>query len=128
MFNYEGRRELRATPNLSSVPTLAMREGDFSEIVQPGNRWYPNDSNPAVTRAITFPGSSTPFPNNIIPPSRINPGKFSPAAEASIFWMLMRRTPSIWVSFVKQARGIERAGSALMFGFTRQHMPIVKTM
>src|SRR5262249_7314144 len=72
MFNYEGRRELRATPNLVSVPTLAMRQGDFSEIVQPGNRWYPSDSNPAATRAITFPGSDTPFPNNIIPPSMVS--------------------------------------------------------
>src|SRR5260370_29575902 len=72
MFNYEGRRELRATPNLGSVPTPAMRQGDFSEIVQPRNRWYPNDSNPGVNRAISFPGSSTPFPNNIIPPSMIS--------------------------------------------------------
>jgi hypothetical protein len=73
LANYEGRRENRGTPARQAVPTLAMRAGDFSEILQPGNRWYPTDANPAVTRAIRFPGSSEPFPNNIIPPSYINP-------------------------------------------------------
>jgi len=73
LFNYEGRRERRATPSVTTVPTLAMRQGDFSEIIQPGNRWYPRDANPAATRAIRSPGSSAPFPNNIIPPSLINP-------------------------------------------------------
>src|SRR5262245_20995163 len=52
LFNWEARRERRATPALASVPTLAMRAGDFSEILQPGNRWYPRDANPAVSRAI----------------------------------------------------------------------------
>jgi hypothetical protein len=73
LFNYEGRRERRATPSLITVPTLAMRQGDFSELIQPGNRWYPRDPNPAATRAIRLPGSSMPFPNNIIPASLINP-------------------------------------------------------
>ena len=73
LANYEGRRENRGTPARQAVPTLAMRAGDFSEILRPGNRWYPTDANPAVTRAIRFPGSSEPFPNNIIPPSLINP-------------------------------------------------------
>jgi Carboxypeptidase regulatory-like domain/TonB dependent receptor-like, beta-barrel len=72
LFNWEARRERRATPALASVPTLAMRAGDFSEILQPGNRWYPRDANPAVSRAIRLPGSSTPFPNNIVPPTLIN--------------------------------------------------------
>jgi hypothetical protein len=71
--NVEYRRERRATPSLATVPTLAMRRGDFSEIVQPGNRWYRTDANPAVTRAIRAPGSTTPFPNNIIPASLISP-------------------------------------------------------
>src|SRR5262245_23496165 len=73
LANYEGRRGNRGTPARQAVPTLAMRAGDFSEILQPGNRWYPTDANPAVTRAIRYPGSSEPFPNNIIPPSYINP-------------------------------------------------------
>lgn len=73
LVNYEGRRERRGTPARTSVPTLAMRSGDLSEILQPGNRWYPRDANPAVTRAIRAPGSSTPFPNNIIPRASLNP-------------------------------------------------------
>ena len=73
LFNWEARRERRATPSTTSVPTLAMRDGDFSEILQPRNRWYPSDANPASTRAIRAPGSVAPFPNNIIPQSLINP-------------------------------------------------------
>ena len=41
LVNYEGRRERRGTPSRATVPTLAMRNGDLSEILQPGNRWYP---------------------------------------------------------------------------------------
>lgn len=73
LVNYEGRRERRGTPARTTVPTLAMREGDLSEILLPGNRWYPRDANPAVTRAIRLPGSSTPLPNNLIPRSLLNP-------------------------------------------------------
>ena len=73
LVNYEGRRENRATPAHQAVPTVAMRSGDFSEILQPGNRWYPSDANPAATRAIRLPGDTAPFPNNIIPRSLLNP-------------------------------------------------------
>src|SRR5437762_7243534 len=73
LVNYEGRRENRATPALQAVPTLAMRSGDFSEILRPGNRYYPSDSNPAVNRTIRLPGDAVPFPNNIIPRSLLNP-------------------------------------------------------
>ena len=72
LFNWEARRERRATPSTTSVPTEAMRSGDFSELLEPGNRWYPRDANPAATRAIRYPGSTLPFPNNIIPASFIN--------------------------------------------------------
>lgn len=73
LVNYEGRRERRGTPSRTSVPTLAMRNGDLSEILQPGNRWYPRDANPAVTRAIRPPGATSPLPNNIIPRNLLNP-------------------------------------------------------
>ena len=73
LVNYEGRRERRGTPSRTTVPTLAMRGGDMSEIIRPGNRWYPNDANPAVNRAIRLPGDSLPFPGNIIPRNLINP-------------------------------------------------------
>ncbi|MBL8293652.1 MAG: carboxypeptidase regulatory-like domain-containing protein, partial [Bryobacterales bacterium] len=73
LVNYEGRREVRATPSRSAVPTVAMRNGDFSEIIQPGNRWYRNDANPAATRAIRLPGDTVPFPGNLIPRNLLNP-------------------------------------------------------
>ena len=72
LANYEGRREIRATPARLAVPTIAMRSGDFSELLQPRNRWYPTDTNPAATRSIRLPGSTTPFPNNVIPANLIN--------------------------------------------------------
>ncbi|MEO7651119.1 MAG: TonB-dependent receptor [Bryobacteraceae bacterium] len=73
LVNYEGRREVRATPSRTTVPTVAMRNGDFSEIIQPGNRWYRADANPAATRSIRFPSDAAPFPNNVIPRSLLNP-------------------------------------------------------
>jgi hypothetical protein len=72
LLNWDARRERRATPALGSVPTGAMRIGDFSEFLEPRNRWYPGDANPAATRTVRAPGDTAPFPNNIIPPSRIN--------------------------------------------------------
>src|SRR5881227_3874093 len=70
LVNYEGRRERRGTPGLAAVPTPAMRGGDFSELLTPGNRWYPTDTTP---RVITGVGSSAPLPGNIIPANLINP-------------------------------------------------------
>lgn len=72
LFNWDARRERRATPTRASVPTVAMRRGDFSEFLTPRNRWYPGDANPLSTRTIRLPGSTAPFPNNIIPASLIN--------------------------------------------------------
>jgi hypothetical protein len=70
LVNYEGRRERRGSPGTAAVPTLEMRNGDFSELLVPGNRWYPADTAP---RVITGLGSNVPLPNNRIPPSLINP-------------------------------------------------------
>jgi len=73
LVNYEGRREVRSSPSRTTVPTVAMRNGDFSEIIIPGNRWYRADANPAATRAIRLPGDTAPFPNNVIPRNLLNP-------------------------------------------------------
>jgi hypothetical protein len=73
LVNYEGKRERRGTPARAAVPTVAMRNGDFSEIIQPGNRWYPRDANPAAARAIRWAADAAPFPNNVIPRSLLNP-------------------------------------------------------
>lgn len=73
LVNYEGRRERRGTPSRTTVPTVAMRAGDLSEILRPGNRWYPRDANPAAARAIRPLGATAPLPDNIIPRSLLNP-------------------------------------------------------
>ena len=70
LFNYESRRERRATPDSAAVATAAMRGGDFSELLTPGSRWYPNSTSPVV---ISAPGGGAPFPGNIIPTSLLNP-------------------------------------------------------
>jgi hypothetical protein len=66
MINYEHRAKRQ--PGLvgnANVPTEAMRNGDLSAFL--------NRSNPAQNVAITDPLTGTPFPNNIIPASRISP-------------------------------------------------------
>jgi len=53
--------------NSAVVPTAAMRRGDFSELLNPSNRFF----NRAIT--ITNPLTGQPFPNNVIPATRLNP-------------------------------------------------------
>ncbi len=61
-FTYQGSRSRNPYSMQSSVPTLAEREGDFSQTLV---------NNVPVT--IYDPLSHTPFPGNVIPASRINP-------------------------------------------------------
>jgi hypothetical protein len=49
------------------VPTAAMRNGDFSELLIPGNGFVTG------TRVIRDPRTGLPFPGNIIPRDRISP-------------------------------------------------------
>ncbi|MBI3950996.1 MAG: TonB-dependent receptor, partial [Acidobacteria bacterium] len=58
-FSYEGLRLGRGITKIGTVPTPAMRNGDFSELLP--------------SRRITDPQAGQPFPNNIIPTSRFNP-------------------------------------------------------
>lgn len=55
--DYQGHRESQGQTFLSTVPTLKMRQGDFSEI----------------NRVIYDPLTGQPFPNNVIPADRIEP-------------------------------------------------------
>src|SRR5437899_11289878 len=58
----------RDTPtSTATVPTAAMRRGDFSELLNPSNPFF------GRARTITDPLTGQPFPNNIIPPDRISP-------------------------------------------------------
>ena len=54
------------TTNTGTVPSLAMRNGDFSELLDPANPFFKK------VRAITDPLTNAPFPGNIIPVSRIS--------------------------------------------------------
>jgi len=47
-----------------TVPSLAMRQGDFSELLSPDNNFF------GGPRVINNPDTGQPFPNNIIPASR----------------------------------------------------------
>ena len=53
--------------NTGAVPTLAMRRGDLSELLNPANPFF------GRARAINDPDTRAPFPNNTIPSSRISP-------------------------------------------------------
>jgi Carboxypeptidase regulatory-like domain len=50
-----------------TVPSLAMRRGDFSELLNPANPYF------GRARVITDPVTRQPFANNTIPGDRINP-------------------------------------------------------
>jgi carboxypeptidase family protein len=58
----------RDTPTSTlTVPTAAMRRGDFSELLNPSNPFF------GRARTIVDPLTGRPFPNNIIPADRISP-------------------------------------------------------
>jgi outer membrane receptor protein involved in Fe transport len=59
--DYEGTRVRESTTTTSTIATVGMRRGDFSDLLRQRNR------------AITDPTTSSPFPGNIIPASRIDP-------------------------------------------------------
>jgi hypothetical protein len=52
--------------NTGTVPSLAMRGGDFSELLSSSNPFF------SKVRTVTDPNNGTPFPGNIIPVSRIS--------------------------------------------------------
>jgi hypothetical protein len=55
------------TTNTGTVPSLAMRSGDFSELLNPANPLF------RKVRTINDPVTHAPFPGNIIPSSELSP-------------------------------------------------------
>lgn len=53
--------------NSMTVPSLAMRQGDFSELLNPSNVYY------GKVVQIKDPNTGAPFPNNVIPTNRLSP-------------------------------------------------------
>ena len=76
LFFYQGEEWVRyvfTDTSALTVPTLAMRRGDFSELLNPTNIFYHK------TVVITDPKTGQPFPGNIIPA----PGTASAGSVAS---------------------------------------------
>ncbi len=63
----EWTRWRRDQTNTTTVPTEAMRRGDFSELLDPNNPFFRR------TRVITDPLTGLPFPGNVIPADRLSP-------------------------------------------------------
>ncbi len=61
--NVTGARNRTGVENVSSVPLAAFRTGDFSSVL--------------ATNIIYDPLNNTPFPNNVIPQSRLSPSALS---------------------------------------------------
>jgi hypothetical protein len=70
LFFFWGEEWIRRRDTLTqtaTVPTEAMRRGDFSELLNPANAFF------GRARVIVDPRTKRPFPNNIIPADRISP-------------------------------------------------------
>jgi hypothetical protein len=72
MFNYERYREGTPNPLFGTVPTEAMRNGDFSGLVDASGRLI-TIYDPATGRNVNGVWTRDPFPGNIIPQNRIDP-------------------------------------------------------
>lgn len=69
MFFFWGEEWIYRRDTVTStgtVPTEAMRSGDFSELLNPANRFF------GRVRTITDPRTGQPFPGNVIPPDRVS--------------------------------------------------------
>src|SRR5262249_51154064 len=69
LFFFWGEEWIRRRDTLTStatVPTAAMRRGDFGELLNPSNPFF------GRARTITDPQTGRPFPNNVIPTDRIS--------------------------------------------------------
>lgn len=67
LFGQEYVRFRRAVTRTITVPTAQMRNGDFSELLNPSNRFF------GSRREIIDPQTGQPFPGNIIPQNRLSP-------------------------------------------------------
>jgi len=61
LWAQEWVRFRQQTTSIQTVPSLAMRQGDFSELLNAANPFFRR------VRAVNNPATSQPFPNNVIP-------------------------------------------------------------
>ena len=83
-FDYEGRRDTHETVQTAFFPPDTFRQGDFSVLLNPRRSWAANLCERPIV--VFDPVTGDPFPNNIIPASRITNGaknliKFLPPAQ-----------------------------------------------
>ena len=67
LWSQEWVRRRREETSIQTVPSLAMRQGNFSELLNPSNPFF------GRVRTIIDPLTGQPFPNNIIPQNRLSP-------------------------------------------------------
>src|SRR5688572_9691729 len=72
LFTGENYREGTPAPLVSTVPTVAMRNGNFSGVVDASGRLI-TIYDPATGRDVNGVWTRDPFPGNVIPTHRINP-------------------------------------------------------
>lgn len=71
ILSYDNIRNRYPTPTLTTVPTAAMRQGDFSGLLALGDIYRIYD--PLTGVAVGQRRQRQPFPGNIIPSHRLNP-------------------------------------------------------
>ncbi|HEY2932726.1 MAG TPA: carboxypeptidase regulatory-like domain-containing protein [Acidobacteriota bacterium] len=67
LWGQEWVRQRRASTTITTVPSLKMRQGDFSELLNPANQFF----NRAIV--IRDPNTNQPLPGNIIPANLLSP-------------------------------------------------------
>jgi hypothetical protein len=65
-WSEEGIRYRATDTNTATVPSALMRQGNFSELLDPGNVWFGR----VVT--VNDPATEQPFPGNVIPADRLS--------------------------------------------------------
>jgi hypothetical protein len=79
MFSFEGFRERVPFPSVTSVPPMAIRDGDFSSYIPQGQTSVIQVYDPLTSRACDLPGANCisgglyvrqPFAGNVIPKNR----------------------------------------------------------
>ncbi len=67
LWGQEWARRRRGVTTTITVPSLAMRRGDFSELLNSNNTFF------GKVRTVNDPDTGQPFPGNIIPADRLSP-------------------------------------------------------
>jgi hypothetical protein len=70
-FAYEGLKDAQPNPTFLTVPTDAEKQGNFSALLASGSQYQIYDPASGVLSGTTV--TRSPFPNNIIPTSELNP-------------------------------------------------------